>query len=87
VSKTALGPSHPLIQWVPGALSAGGKAAGGEADHSLPFGSEVKNGGAIPPLPHTSLWHGVQLSTRTTLPYMYLISSLFKIKFVKDIYI
>jgi hypothetical protein len=24
----------------------------GEADHSLPSSAEVKNGGAIPPLPH-----------------------------------
>jgi hypothetical protein len=28
----------------------------GEADHSTPPGAEVKNGAAIPPLPHTSSW-------------------------------
>jgi hypothetical protein len=32
----------------------GGKAAGGEPDRSPPSNAEVKNGGAIPPLPHTS---------------------------------
>jgi hypothetical protein len=32
-----------------------------EADHSPPSSAEVKNGGAITPLPHTSSWRGVQL--------------------------
>jgi hypothetical protein len=36
----------------------GGKAAGREADHSPLSSAEVKNGGAVPPLPHTSSWHG-----------------------------
>jgi hypothetical protein len=31
---------------------------GGEAGHSLPFNAQGKNGGAIPPLPHTSSWRG-----------------------------
>jgi hypothetical protein len=30
-----------------------------EADHPLPSSAEVKNGGAIPPLPHTSSWRSV----------------------------
>jgi hypothetical protein len=49
VSRPALGPTQPPIQWVPG-----GKAAGGKADHShlVPR----SNGGAIPPLSHTSSW-------------------------------
>jgi hypothetical protein len=29
-----------------------------EADHSPPSSAEVKNGGAIPPLPHMYSWHG-----------------------------
>jgi hypothetical protein len=32
-----------------------------EADHSLPSGAEVKNGGAIRSLPDTSSWHYAQL--------------------------
>jgi hypothetical protein len=32
-------------------------AAGRVADHSPPSSAEVKNGGAIPPLPHMSSWH------------------------------
>jgi hypothetical protein len=29
-----------------------------EAGHSTPSNTEVNNGGAIPPLPHTSAWRG-----------------------------
>jgi hypothetical protein len=49
--RPALGPTQPPIQWVPGALSPGVKLPGREANHSPPTNAEVKNGGAIPPLP------------------------------------
>jgi hypothetical protein len=42
-SRTALGPTQPPIQWVPGALSLGVKRPGLEAVHSLPSSAEVKN--------------------------------------------
>jgi hypothetical protein len=42
-SRTALRPTHPPIQWVPGALSVGVKQPGREADHSLPSSAEIKN--------------------------------------------
>jgi hypothetical protein len=42
-SRTALGPTQPPIQWVPGALSTGVKRPGREADHSSPSSAEVKN--------------------------------------------
>jgi hypothetical protein len=35
------------------------KRAGSEADHSPPPSVDVKNDGALPPLPHMSSWHGV----------------------------
>jgi hypothetical protein len=41
-SRTALESAHPPKQWVPGALSLGVKRLDREADHSPPFGSEVK---------------------------------------------
>jgi hypothetical protein len=57
VTRPALVPTQPTIQWVPGALSPGVKQQGHEADHSPPSSAEVKNGGAIPSLPHASSWH------------------------------
>jgi len=45
VSRTALGTTHPPIQWVPGAVFLGVKRRGREADH-------------LPPLPSTSSWRG-----------------------------
>jgi hypothetical protein len=57
VSRPALRPTQPPIQWVQGALSRKVKQQGHEVDHLPPSGAEVKNG-AIPPLPHTSSWCG-----------------------------
>jgi hypothetical protein len=42
-SRTALGPTQPLNQWVKGALSLGVKWPGHEADHSPPSSAEIKN--------------------------------------------
>jgi hypothetical protein len=56
-SRPALGLTQPPIQWVPGALSPWSKLLEREADHhSPPSSAEVKNGGAIRPLPHASSW-------------------------------
>jgi hypothetical protein len=50
-SRPVLGPTQRLIQWVAEALSPGVKRLWLEADGSPPSSAEVKNGGAIPPLP------------------------------------
>jgi hypothetical protein len=55
-SRPVLGPTQPPFQWVPKALSPGVKRPGCEADRSSPTSAEVKNGGAIHPLFHTSSW-------------------------------
>jgi hypothetical protein len=41
-SRTALEPTQPPIQWVPGAPSLGVKRPGREVDHSPPSSVEVK---------------------------------------------
>jgi hypothetical protein len=66
-SRTALGPTQPPIQWVPGALSLGVKRPGRKADHSPPSSAEVKYAWSLPPLPNTSSWRGAWLGTGTTL--------------------
>jgi hypothetical protein len=56
-----MGPTQPPIQWVPGTISLGIKLPGREADYSPPASAEVKNGGAIPPLPYMPSWHNALL--------------------------
>jgi hypothetical protein len=73
-SRTALGPTQPPIQWVPGALSLGVKRPGSEADHSPPTSAEVKECMQLYlHSPNTPSWRGAELSTGPTLPfYLYL---------------
>jgi hypothetical protein len=61
VSRTALGPTQPHIQWVIGALSLGVKRPGREADHSPPSTAEVKNAWSYTSAPPIRP-HGVVLS-------------------------
>jgi hypothetical protein len=67
-SRAALGPTEPPVQWVPGSLSPRIKRLGREDDRSPPSSAEVKNGGAIPPLPHMVL---NLLSAGTTVPFCF----------------
>jgi hypothetical protein len=57
-SRPALVPTRSPTKRILAAVSLGVKGQGREADHSLPSSAEVKNGGAIPPLPSTSSWRG-----------------------------
>jgi hypothetical protein len=60
-SRTALVPTQPPIQWVPGALSLAVKRAGREADHSPPSIAEVKQ--SVELYLHSPIHlHGVVLS-------------------------
>jgi hypothetical protein len=59
-SRSALRPSQPPIQWVPGTLSLGIERLGREGDHSPSFSVEVNNGGAISSITHMSSRCGAQ---------------------------
>jgi hypothetical protein len=56
-SRPALGSTQPPIQWVPGALTAGVKLPGREADHSPPAVPGSRRRGPVHPLPYTPSWH------------------------------
>jgi hypothetical protein len=47
--------AHPAPYLV--STGGGGGRQGRETDDSSPSSSDVRNGGAIPPLPHMSSWH------------------------------
>jgi hypothetical protein len=51
-SRPALGPAQPPIQWIPEVQSPEVQWPGREADHSPTSSVNVKNDGAIPPLPY-----------------------------------
>jgi hypothetical protein len=68
IFHTALGPNQPSIQWVLWDVPAVVEQQEREADHSPPSSAEVKNGGAVPSLPHTPSWCGTFLGTGTTSP-------------------
>jgi hypothetical protein len=60
VSRTALGPTQPPIQWVLEVLSLGVKRPEREADHSPPSSAEVNNAWSYTSTPPYVFmaWHG-----------------------------
>jgi hypothetical protein len=65
VSRSALRPTQPPIQWVSGALSLGVKRPSREAGHSPPSTAEIKNAWSYISAPNTPSWRDVQLKKRT----------------------
>jgi hypothetical protein len=61
MSRTALGPTQPPIQWAPGALSLGVRRPGREGGHSPLSSAEVKNAWSYTSTPAIRL-HGIVLS-------------------------
>jgi len=72
-SRTALGPTQPPIQWVPGALSLEVKRPGRRADHSPQSSSEFKECLELySHSPNTPSWRGAQLKKAQRQLYLYL---------------
>jgi len=72
VSKKALGPTQPPIQWVPGVLSLGVKRSGLEADHSAPSCAEVKECVELDlHSPNTPSWRGAHLKHRDNFTFTF----------------
>jgi hypothetical protein len=73
VSRTALGPTQPHIQWAaPGALCLGVKQLGCEADHSLPSSAEVKECMELHLHSQYTSWCGAQLKKKEAQGQLYL---------------
>jgi hypothetical protein len=71
-SRTAVEPTQPPIEWIPGALSVGIKRPGSEADHSLPSSAEVKEWVEL--YLHylsTPSWRGAQLKYRDNFTFTF----------------
>jgi hypothetical protein len=75
-SRTALGPTQPPLQWVPGALSLGVKRPEREGDHSPPSSAEVKNSWSYTSTPQYVFmeWCLVKHMDNFTLPYLTILS-------------
>jgi hypothetical protein len=70
--RTALGPTQPPIQWVPGTLSLGIQRPGREADHSPPYSAEVKECVELYlHSPNTPPWCGAQLKHRDNFTFTF----------------
>jgi hypothetical protein len=66
VSRMALGPTQPPIQWAPGSLSLGVKWLGHKADHSPPSNAKIKECMELYlHSPNMPSWHSAQLKKST----------------------
>jgi hypothetical protein len=79
-SRTALEPTQPPIQWVPGALSLGVKRPGREADHSPISSAEVKEWMELYlHSPNIPSWRGSQLMHRNNFTFTFYTSDFLEI--------
>jgi hypothetical protein len=67
-SRTALRPTQPPIQRIPGGLSLEVKRLGREADHSPPSNAEVNNAWSYTSTPQYAFMAWCLFKTRKTLP-------------------
>jgi hypothetical protein len=70
VSRTALGPTQPPTQRVPGSLSLGVKQPGHEADHSPPYSAKVKYGWSYASTPQYAFMARCLVKHRDNLTFL-----------------
>jgi hypothetical protein len=75
VSRPAVVPTQPPIQWIPGAVSLGLKRLGREADHSPQSNAEVRNAWSCNSTPPIRL-HGVVLNYRDNFTFIFVIKKI-----------
>jgi hypothetical protein len=73
LSRPALGPTQPPIQWVPGVLYLGVRRPGREADHSPPTSAEVENAWRYIPIPQYDFlaWYSVKKKHRDNFTFTF----------------
>jgi hypothetical protein len=85
VSRTALGPTQPPIQWEPGAISLGVKRPGREADHPPPSSAEVKNAWSYTSIPEYVFMAWCLVKHRDNFTFTFIfnhhIGSLFRVNY------
>jgi len=82
VSRTALGPTQPPIQWETGSLSLRVKRPGRGVDHSLPSSAEVKERVELYiHSPNTPSWRGAEFKHKDNFTSFFTFKILFSEKF------
>jgi hypothetical protein len=77
-SRTALGPTCPPIQWVPGSLSLGLKQPGPGTDHLPPSSAKVKEYVKLYFCsPNTPSWHGAQFQKKHRNNFIFTFTEIF----------
>jgi len=81
-SRLALEPTHPPIQWIPGAISLGIKRPGREADHSPTSSAEDKNAWSYTSTPYYvfTAWCLVKHRDNFTFSFNFTIRNAFSMK-------